>query len=821
MPDIVLTVFGVGFLLLCVSLLPALASRIQLPLTVLLAVFGGLLGLAVHGLPDASATGDVLSALRSFNLSSAAFIYVFLPTLLFEMGLALDVRRLLDDIVPVLLLAVVAVVVCTAVVGLALGAVSDMSLVACLLLGSIVATTDPAAVVSIFRDLGAPRRLSILVEGESLLNDAAAISLFSLLIAILAGGREPDAAATVLAFARTFAGGAAVGWAAATLACSLVRVLSGNRVAEITLTVALAYLSFVLAERTFGVSGVVAVVVASLVIGSKGRTRIAPKTWDGLVDTWGQLGFWANSLVFILAAMRAPLLLEGAAPSEVLLVGVVFLATLLARLVVLFGMLPALVALKLANKVSAPYAAVIAWGGLRGAVSLALALAVFENAALPADVRRFVAAMVTGFVLSTLLVNGLTLKPLIKLLRLDRLSPADRAVRDRALFLAYSAMREKIAAAAEAESIEPALAASVSDEVAARIGCVSAAEDGDAGLSAEDRVYIGLLTVAARGRELVLERFREGILTRPVVDGLLAQNGRLADGAKTGGREGYEAAARRGLEFGRELKAALFLHRRFGFTPWLASALSVRFETFLAEKALVRELIAFNCEKIVPLLGDAPAKDLGAILAARLEGISRSIAAMELQFPEYARTLEVNYLNRVALRLEDETYGGMLSQSVITREVFGDLERRVAGRRSEVGRRPKLDVALRPEDLVARVPMFEGLSKERLEGIARPLKARFTLPGERIIERGAKGDSMYFIASGAVEVKVAPHPVQLGSGEFFGELALLTKKPRVADVVALGYCRLLVLTARDFETLLDADAGLRARIDEVARKRLG
>jgi CPA1 family monovalent cation:H+ antiporter len=124
------------------------------------------------------------------------------------------------------------------------------------------------------------------------------------------------------------------------------------------------------------------------------------------------------------------------------------------------------------------------------------------------------------------------------------------------------------------------------------------------------------------------------------------------------------------------------------------------------------------------------------------------------------------------------------------------------------------------EEMIARVPLFAGLEQGRLQQIGRLLRPRLALPGERLISYGERGDAMYFIASGAVEVKVAAGPVRLGSGEFFGEIALLTHGPRTADVVSLGYCRLLVLQVEDMQRLLDSDPALRRHIDEVARRRM-
>ena len=134
---------------------------------------------------------EAAEAVSGLSFNSSTYILVFLPALLFQAALTIDVRRMMEDAAPILLLAVVAVFVATAVIGLALWPLAGVPLVVCLLLGSIVATTDPAAVVAIFRDIGAPARLVRLVEGESLLNDAAAIAIFYVLLEIITSGDEP------------------------------------------------------------------------------------------------------------------------------------------------------------------------------------------------------------------------------------------------------------------------------------------------------------------------------------------------------------------------------------------------------------------------------------------------------------------------------------------------------------------------------------------------------------------------------------------------------------------------------------------------------
>lgn len=159
-----------------------------------------------------------MGGFRALPVTADLFLWVFLPLLLFETAIALDGRALIEELGPVLILAVVAVVVSTLLAGFAVYAASGHGLVVCLLLAAIVATTDPSAVVAIFREVGAPQRLSLLVEGESLLNDAAAIALFTLFLgALLAPGNLALSSAT-LEFSTAFVVGGALGAALGRLA---------------------------------------------------------------------------------------------------------------------------------------------------------------------------------------------------------------------------------------------------------------------------------------------------------------------------------------------------------------------------------------------------------------------------------------------------------------------------------------------------------------------------------------------------------------------------------------------------------------------------
>src|SRR5512138_385208 len=298
--DIVLTT---AVLLMVVASVQPLARRTGLPFTVVLAVVGVLIGLAALWLQRTTLTdelNEVAGMVIEIPVSSATFLTILLPMLLFQGAITIDVRRLAQDIVAVVLLAVLAVLVALVVIGGAVYLVAPMPLAVCLLFGAIVATTDPSAVIAMFRDLGAPARLTRLVEGESLLNDATAIAVFSALLVVVTTGRELDFAAVSEQLVWLLVGGVLVGYLAGRAATELLSALRAYRGAQITVTVALPYAVYVLCNNYIGVSGVVAVVTCALVLSAVGRSRFHADAFQFCLDTLEQLAYWATSLVFVL-----------------------------------------------------------------------------------------------------------------------------------------------------------------------------------------------------------------------------------------------------------------------------------------------------------------------------------------------------------------------------------------------------------------------------------------------------------------------------------------------------------------------------------------
>ncbi|WP_225766887.1 cation:proton antiporter [Inquilinus sp. Marseille-Q2685] len=822
MPDIALAVLAISVLIVLVALLQPLATRLSLPHSVLIAALGiaiGSIGSVTGAIGGGGPLSEFAHAVTGGEIRSEAILHIFLPILLFEAGLHMDVRRMMDDGATILTLAVVAVLVCSLVVGIALWGTSSHSLVLCLLLGAIVATTDPAAVIGIFRDAGAPRRLTILVEGESLLNDAAAITLYIVLVGLLtagAGHAEGDAAGAPLLFLRFFIGGGLFGFIAGRLAFMVMRPLNRYPVAEVAFTLALPYIAYVVAERYLHVSGVVAVVTVALVVGSTGRVRISAEGWEGLEKVWALLGFCASTLIFIFAAMLVPEFLRDATVEDGVLLLVLVSAAFIARAIVLWGLLPLLTWLKVAQPVSTPYRLVILWGGLRGAVTLALALAVSENPLLGTEATHFVVVLATGFVLWTLLINATTLRMVMRSLGLNALSATELALRDRALHQAREGIAERIEEIGAEQHLSPEVAKEAAEAYRSRLSGLASRPFM---LDPKERERMGLMALANRERDLVVEHFDQKLMSRRTTADLLAQVGRLHDAAMTGGRAGYLAAASRNIDFGPGFRLAILLQRSTGWEGPLSSRIADRLEMLKVARMMIEMLKRHAEAEMRRLLGAEVWQSLDAVLTTRLDAIIAAIEALRLQYPDYERRMSERFLRWAALRLESAEYDELRNQQFISGEIYEDLQRDVGRLYETLQRRPQLDLGLGTAELVRRLPFFQGLSEERIEQICKLLKPIFAVPGETIVQAGDRGDTMYFISSGAVEIGRGGRKFRLGRGDFFGEMALLISGRRTATVTAIAFCKLLALTARDLSVLASAHPDLRRTIAEIARAR--
>lgn len=379
-------------LLLVVSLVAIFVRRLRIPYTVALVLVGLLI--AFQQTPQVSLTPELI-------------LVLFVPPLVFEAAFHLNLSDLQRELSNILLLAVPGVIVTTLVVGGIVAWGTPLGLPIALVFGALIAATDPVAVVALFRSLGIPKRLLVLVEGESLLNDGTAIVLFNIVLAVALTGHF-DALGGVTDFIRIAAGGTIIGLVLGWLISRIIERIDDYLI-ETTLTTVLAFGSYLLADR-LSFSGVLAVVAAGLVNGNLSSRGMSPTTRIVLFNFWEYTAFLANSLVFLLIGlqMNIPALLAAWQPILWAIAGV-----LLARVIVVYGF--GWIMNHFAEPVSTKWQHVLTWGGQRGAISLALVLSL--PLALGPD-RERLRLMAFGVVLFTLLVQGTTMNPLLRRLQI-------------------------------------------------------------------------------------------------------------------------------------------------------------------------------------------------------------------------------------------------------------------------------------------------------------------------------------------------------------------------------------------------------------------
>jgi len=384
-------------LLFAVATAVALVARaLKMPYTVALVLAGIALG-AGRILPAPHLTKDLLYA-------------VFLPGLIFEAAYHLGARQLEQNKRLILGLAfpgvLLAVAVTTGLLALTpFGPVS--SLTGALVFAALISATDPIAVVGLFKSVGAPRRLGVIVEGESLVNDGTSVVVYTLALLFATGG-ELSLLQASFDFVKVVGLGIFVG-AALGFAISKASERIDDPLVEITLTTIAAYGSFVAAEELH-VSGIIATVTAGVVCGSFGAPRgMSPSTRLAVEAFWEYVAFALNSIVFLLIGLEVTL---GSLFADWKPIVATYLIVLLARAVVVFGASAAL--RRTSERIPWSWGLVMTWGGLRGALSMVLALA------LPAGFpeRSPIVSTTFGVVILSIIVNGLTTAPLLRKLGL-------------------------------------------------------------------------------------------------------------------------------------------------------------------------------------------------------------------------------------------------------------------------------------------------------------------------------------------------------------------------------------------------------------------
>ncbi|MDH5491560.1 MAG: cation:proton antiporter [Myxococcales bacterium] len=806
------------------------AKRTRLPYTILML----LLGIGATLLLERAGFGPEHALSQSLGLgavSSDLIIFVFLPALVFESAYSLDVHAFLKNIGVVSILAGPALLFATALTAALMFGLTasswQWSFAAALVFGALISATDPVAVVAVLKEAGAPKSLALLIEGESLLNDGTAIVVFGVLLGLLtaASGGEPFALGPVLLrFVIVVAGGVGVGLGLAILASAWLSRTFDDPMVEITVTIALAYAAMIVAEGLLHVSGVLAVVTAGLWMKGPGRTRISPEVAHFLHHFWELLAYMANTLIFYLVGMVIAAHLDEGSWTTVTVVILAYAGIMLIRFLVTFASLP--LVSRLGDRVSRVQAIVMSWGGLRGAVSLALALIVSQTEGVGEALGTQILEVTTGVVLLTILVNGSSTGWLLRRLGLDRMGPSEELAALRAEGAVLAGVGDRVEDVARSPELRTVQWSAVREELGARRQILSGRlAEVEGALEAAGSVE---RAAGFWGRALAVERrvyrqaFAEGTLgshASQILDHELdLHHDRLAAGIveppegrlpKPGWLRAWLTRLQRGLGL-----ASL----RAGSMGVATGHLALLYDLYRAQRRAAAEVrrVMGEFEAVDP----ATIEEIQDTYAAWGRVATERLEDLRVNLPELTSALETRLAIRLSLNFERDQFLRLAKLGELTpraaEEALGGVRERM--KRLHFSR----DRVELPEtaELCRETPLFAGLDEETIQELAEMTKEEAYGVGDYLFHAGDRGEAMYILARGSVHV-LAEDPEEgeapeilavLGGGEILGEMALLTGERRNASARAATSVTVGRISSADFERLMQTRPEVRESI---------
>ena len=430
--DVFLSLFSLMLICLAVFML---AQKTRIPYTVLLVIVGSALA------PLAYVKG--FSFLTSFELTPELLFFVFLPILIFESAYNIKIDNILGNIRAISLLAIVGLLISTCFIGVSCFFLFkligfDIPFIVTLLFGAIISATDPVAVLSLFKEYGAPRRLTLIFEGESLFNDGTAFALFLVFLEILINGYAgyTTILGALLNIVVMIFGGIAFGLLMGFLFSKLIEWVKGYEHLEITMTLLVAHFTFILTEvisedmmlwgQKLGFSSIIATMVASMVIGNYGRFKMSTDVEAYMEKFWGYFGFVTNSLVFILMGL---LFVNLSIDLHVAILPIILsiVVVMIGRALSIYPVLGFLNMTKKEEPIPLEWMHLLSWGSLRGALAVVMVLLIPDDVTLPGwdydfSIKDFVSAITIGCIYFTLLLKAMTIGKVMNKLGIDALT---------------------------------------------------------------------------------------------------------------------------------------------------------------------------------------------------------------------------------------------------------------------------------------------------------------------------------------------------------------------------------------------------------------
>ncbi len=676
-------------------------------------------------------------------------LFIFLPTLIFESAYSLEVhlfRRIFSQIAML------------AVPGLIISTVATAALVKiffpwhwewelALLFGALISATDPVAVVALLKEVSSRKRLETLIEGESLLNDGTAIVLFTLFLTMyLSTSNSSFSFVNVVGeFSFVVLFGLVIGVILGYLAIQLIDRVFNNPLVEITLSVGVAYLVFFVAEHTFHVSGVVALVALALMFATVGRTKISPEVAGFLHHFWEMMAHFANTFIFLIVGILIATRIKLDIGEYWIALIVLYIGITLIR-----GGAVAILA-PILNRIGIGFTKekgiVLVWGGLRGAVSLALALTIAQNNSIPKEIGDQILFLTAGIVVLTILINGLTMEKLLAMLNLDKLPPAKEITVQKAKANVYQNLSKYLPEVKKNEFLQNVNWAEINEIKQLDNISIIDIEEEKKNVSKED------LSIAYRRRLLESERkfywseFSKGNLSAEATNHLATAIEEALDEYPTiTPRPHIEAI----------WHIPNYLHSTKGIPLISSIMLQFSFSRLALGYEVARGFMNAQDEVMTHInsLGAAQ-DDIADVKKDILTNIQLTYDYMEnlnTIFPEIVCAIQTRTANRLLLNRERSVIEELLKNGVLDKpeasRMIDDVENRMFAL-------TKYPIEIKPPELdtlVFQSSLINKLSKETIDKLSKVAKHQIYDKNDLIVEYADSNSALMIVARGSVEI---------------------------------------------------------------------
>ena len=711
-------------------------------------------------------------------------LYIFLPTLIFEAAFAMHVHTFKKSFTNAFILAVPGIIIALLLTGAFVMMLKVLNIglgmwtwPVALMFGAVISATDPVAVVSILKEVGASKKLGTLIEGESLLNDGTAIVIFMVFFTALTGGEGSN---PIVQFLQVALGGVAIGVLIGWIIVTWLKRVFNDALFEITVVVGAAYLAFFVAEHFFHVSGVLALVAFGIMMAGIGRTRISPQVAHFLHEFWELAAFIANTLIFIIVGVVVAQRVSYT-PRDFLILILLYIAIVIVRAIVIAMFYPLM---KRIGYGISPKDSVIAWwGGLRGAVGLALALIIANEPSINHEVRSQILSLTAGIVVLTSLINATTIKLLIDKLGLTKVGAVRQQMLSQTVAFLRQSSEKEISKLKENRFMSGADWEAVSD-------FLPDVKDVELETKEDEKVFETRKRLLLKEKESYWRQFSEGLLSAAAVQSLSDEIDHLMD---FNGRESL--GNRKDLEY-------------MWKTPKITAKLQKLplFGGFWKRQFYRKLALSYDCARGFVVANEENLKALSSLVIGATTDVDKEVESlsgledeinenkiMGLTFlrnlkdtyPEIYHAIETQIASRSLLNHQMTNIQKMEKQGRLEPGDAANLESHIQSQMKQIIDSPPKYQGTQAYRFLQAIPHFAEMNPNDLEYLSKQFKEKvFAIDGKLTVE-GSHSDGFMLIVRGTSRLEQEGKlKMMLEPGNVVGAYDTLAGVPFWASVTA-------------------------------------